>query len=268
MNPLPVVLSVAGSDSGGGAGIQADLKAMTALDCFATTALTCVTAQNPHGVLGVESVDPGMVSLQMRAVFDAFPVAAIKTGMLYSSEIVSAVATALEENEPRNGPLVVDPVMVATSGADLMMRAAAEVLAAELLPLASLITPNIPEACALLGMHGELDTVDAQKEAALALYEKFGCSVALKGGHMTDAGEVIDVLVHKGMLHEFAAPRVACRESHGTGCTFASACAAILAKGESLPNAVEAAKLYVTEALKRARPCGEHWPLGVGPWPW
>ena len=258
---LPVVLSIAGSDSGGGAGIQADLKAITALGCFGTTAITCVTAQNPSGVRGVEALSATLVGQQIEAVCEAFPVAVIKTGMLFSAEIVRAVAKALDGMP--GVAVVVDPVMVATSGSRLLREDAIAALEQELLPRATVITPNVPEAEALLGGVGIASVVD-QERGALALSAKYGCACALKGGHLGCTEELVDVLAQGGEVRCFAGPRIDARETHGTGCTFASACAAWLARGASLTEAVEGAKRYVAEALVNSRPTGQHWPLGVG----
>ncbi len=259
--PQPVVLTIAGSDSGGGAGIQADLKAIQALGCFGTTAITCVTAQNPDGVFGVEAISAQLVRKQIDAVFSSFPVAAVKTGMLFSAEIVQAVVNSLADYQ--DIALVVDPVMVATSGASLLRNDAVISLTNELLPLATVMTPNVPEAEVLLdGM--QIVDLDTQKRAALLLSSRFGCACALKGGHLPATDEIVDVLSMDGEVICFRGLAVAAQETHGTGCTFASACAAWLARGASLPDAVAGAKKYVAAALQNSRPAGKHWPLGNG----
>jgi hydroxymethylpyrimidine/phosphomethylpyrimidine kinase len=259
MEPLPVVLTIAGSDSGGGAGIQADLKAMNALGCHGTSAITCVTAQNPDAVTGVESVSADMVRRQIDAVCDGFPVAAAKTGMLYSAELIRAVAQAVRERAIPN--LVVDPVMVATSGAKLLRDDAAEAMCEALFPQADVITPNIPEAEALSGH--VIASRDALEAAAIDLSERFGTACTLKGGHLAaSAGDdVVDVLALEGETYVFTSARVPAHETHGTGCTFAAAVASLLARGNSLPEAVKGAQAVVAGALRNARPAGSHFPL-------
>jgi len=257
-SPLPVVLTIAGSDSGGGAGIQADLKAITALGCYGTTAVTCITAQNPDAVTGVEPVSADMVRRQVDAVCDGFPAAAAKTGMLYSAEIIETVAEAVRERAIPN--LVVDPVMMATSGARLLREDAIEALCTGLLPQATVITPNIPEAEALCGR--EIASCNALETAAFELSERFKTACALKGGHLANSGhEVVDVLAADGTTHAFSSPRVEARETHGTGCTFAAALAALLARGMPLVDAVRGAQSVVAGALRNARQAGEHYPL-------
>ncbi len=259
---LPVVLTIAGSDSGGGAGIQADLKAITALGCHGTSAITCVTAQNPDAVTGVEPVSADMVRRQIDAVCDGFPVAAAKTGMLYSAEIIRTVSEAVCERAIPN--LVVDPVMVATSGAKLLRDDAVEALCTRLIPQAAVMTPNIPEAEALCGC--EIPSRDVLEAVALELSQRFDTACALKGGHLAGEGsEVADVLAVAGEVHTFATARVQARETHGTGCTFAAATAALLARGESLVEAVKGAQSVVAGALRNARPAGDHYPLVPAP---
>ena len=254
---LPVVLTIAGSDSGGGAGIQADLKTFSALGVFGASAITCLTAQNPDKVIGIEAVKPAFVALQIRAVCEGFPVAVVKTGMLYSAGIIRAVADAVQRRRIRR--LVVDPVMIATSGARLLRPDAVRVLKRELLPLAAVVTPNLPEAEVLCG-HA-IRTRQELGPAAREIAERYGCACALKGGHMA-GGVVVDVLWADGVLHEFELPRVRIRETHGTGCTFSAALAAHLALGCALPRAVQRAKAYVQSALARAPSVGRHRPLG------
>ena len=232
--PIPAVLTIAGSDSGGGAGIQADLKAFTALGCFGTSAITCVTAQNPDGVRGVAAIPAGMVREQIEAVMDGFPVAAVKTGMLYSAAIVEEVAATLSARRP--GFLVVDPVMVATSGARLLEEDAVAAVCEALLPLADVVTPNLPEAEVLCG-HPIVDRAAAHA-AAGEIGERFGIACALKGGHLDTGALVIDLLYADGETESFPGPRVAARETHGTGCTFAAALVAWLAKGSCLAEAM------------------------------
>lgn len=249
---------MAGSDSGGGAGIQADLKVFHALGAFGTTAITCITAQNPDGVTGVAAISAAMVRRQIAAVCDGFPVAAAKTGMLYSRPIIRAVAACVRERRLPN--LVVDPVMVATSGARLLRDDAVAALCADLLPLATVITPNLPEAEALCGR--PIRSLRAMKVAARELAERFGTACALKGGHLPGR-EVIDLLYFGGICHEWRSPRVKAAETHGTGCTFSAAVAAFLARGLALPDAVERGRALVIRALRRPLHTGTHRPLGV-----
>ena len=256
---IPVALTVAGSDSGGGAGLQADLKTFAACGVFGTSAVTCLTAQNPDGVMGVFAVPETFVSLQIRAVCRAFPVAAAKTGMLFSASMIRSVAKALTGAPIRK--LVVDPVMVATSGARLLQPDALRALRDHLLPVASVVTPNLPEAEALLGE--PIADLRGLREAARALERRFGTAFVLKGGHLPGV-RVTDVLCVRGRILEWTSPRVAARETHGTGCTFSAALAARLACGASLENATAAAKRFVNSALAKARRAGQHWPLAVG----
>lgn len=254
---MPLVLTIAGSDSGGGAGIQADLKTLSALGVFGASAITCLTAQNPDKVMGIEPVNTAFVALQLRAVYEGFPVAAVKTGMLYSAGIIRVVAKAVRSL--RLAHLVVDPVMIATSGARLLREDAVSALQRDLLPLAEVVTPNLPEAESLCG-----HAIRTRQELGLAareIAEKYGCACALKGGHMSGR-VVLDVLWADGALHEFELPRVRIRETHGTGCTFSAALAAHLALGCKLPEAVRRAKVYVQSALLRAPVIGRHRPLG------
>ena len=239
---LPVVLTIAGSDSGGGAGIQADLKAIGALGGFGCTAITAVTAQNPQSVTGVWPIPPEGISKQVEAVTSAFPVAAIKTGMVGNAAAIEAVADCLKGIDV---PIVVDPVMVATSGARLLDEDAVEALTTRLLPLATVITPNLPEAAVLLGR----EVAESANDARM-LAERIGAAVLLKGGH--GAGdEAVDVLATvEGDLLELRGEWVDAPSTHGTGCTLAAALATCLAKGMDLPTAAEAAKGYVTEALR------------------
>lgn len=256
MSFRPVILTIAGSDSGGGAGIQADLKTISALGAFGTSALTCVTAQNPDAVTGIAALDPALVALQIHAVCSGFPVAAAKTGMLYSAEIIRAVAAAdVQEGIPI---LVVDPVMVATSGASLLRDDAVAALCEDLIPQARVITPNLPEAEILCG-HA-IRTVEDLRSAAREIGQRFDVACVAKGGHLPGF-EVVDVLYDSGEEHLFGGPRLLTNSSHGAGCAFSAALATLLARGELLPQAVEGAKRYVAEALRTAEPVGRHHPL-------
>ena len=255
---VPVVMTIAGSDSGGGAGIQADLKTFAALGAFGTSAITCITAQNPDQVRGVAAIDADMVALQIRTVCDGFPVAAAKTGMLYSVPIIQAVARTVAACGIDT--LVVDPVMVATSGARLLREDAVAALCSDLVPLATLLTPNVPEAEILCGH--DIRSVDQLRRAAREIGETFGVACVVKGGHLSGA-EIVDALYHEGVLQVFTIPRVDVSESHGTGCTFSAAVAAWLAKGAPLPEAVKQAQRFVASAMQNALAVGGHRPLGL-----
>lgn len=257
---IPVALTIAGSDSGGGAGIQTDLKTFAVSSVFGTSAITCVTAQNPDGVSGVEAVSAEMVKLQIKAVAEGFPVVASKTGMLYSGEIVLAVAEMVREHDL--GALVVDPVMIATSGSKLLHDDAVDALCSDLIPLADVVTPNLPEAEVLCGH--EIITKDDLIAAAKEIGKKFGVACIAKGGHL-DIGsdEVFDVLYVAGEVIVVSSPLIDVNETHGTGCTFAAAVTANLALGKNLPAAFRNAKSFVADALTNNRKAGNHYPLGI-----
>jgi hydroxymethylpyrimidine/phosphomethylpyrimidine kinase len=245
----PVALTIAGSDSSAGAGIQADLKTFSALGVYGLTAITCVVAETPGLVSKIEPVSPGMVSAQIEVLLKNFPVAAIKTGLLFSGEIVSAVAHAIRANAETTNParpLVIDPVMVATSGDLLLQEDAIECYERELFPLATLVTPNLGEAARLL--REPIVDLRAMRKAGATLVEKYGVPVLLKGGHL--AGEkAIDLLFAQGNVTEFSAPFSRGIATHGTGCTYSAAIAAGLASGLSLEQAVGGAKKYVTATI-------------------
>jgi hydroxymethylpyrimidine kinase/phosphomethylpyrimidine kinase len=255
---VPVALTIAGSDSGGGAGIQADIKTFAALGVFGTSAITCVTAQNPLSVAGIQLIDPDMVDRQIKAVCDGFPVAAAKTGMLYSSQIIRIVAA----DDVRQGIpiLVVDPVMVAESGARLLKADAVDTLCAELLPQARAITPNLHEAEILCG-HA-ITSLDEMRAAAVEIGDRFDVACVVKGGHLP-GDEVVDVLYDEGEEHLFKAARIHAKQSHGAGCVFSAAITAYLAKGDLLKDAVGKAKEFVCQALLNAQTVGHHRPLGL-----
>jgi hydroxymethylpyrimidine/phosphomethylpyrimidine kinase len=259
----PVVLTIAGSDSGGGAGVQADLKTFHSLHVFGTSAITCLTAQNPDKVEGVREVVPEMVALQIRTVCEGFPVLAAKTGMLYSAAIIRSVSRTVDAC--RVTPLVVDPVMVATSGARLLRQEAVDALEKDLLPKATVITPNLPEAEVLWGHR--IKTVDDLKTAAEFISKRYRTACVVKGGHLPEqdagarVGSVLDVLCIDGACLIVKSARVAAQETHGTGCTFSAAFAAFLAHGKSVPEAFKLSKAFVGEALKKAVAVGRHWPL-------
>lgn len=243
------VLIVAGSDSGGGAGIQADVKTVTALGGFAATAVTALTAQNTTGVYGVVGVEPPFIQQQMRLVIEDIGVDAVKTGMLHSAPVIEAVAEVLAELDP-GLPVVVDPVMVAQSGASLLESEAVSALKERLLPRATVLTPNLPEAEALLGAEIP-ETRDGMVSAALALAGLGPAAMLLKGGHM--AGDRLrDVLAGAGELLEvFEEPRIDTPHTHGTGCTLASAIATGLAQGLEVSAAVRRARRYLRLAIEK-----------------
>lgn len=239
-------LTIAGSDSGGGAGIQADLKTFAALGVFGMSALTAITAQNTTGVLGVVELPPDFVALQIDAVLTDIGADAVKTGMLSNSEIIKVIAAKMMEYRVEN--LVVDPVMVAKSGAPLLRPEARQALIERLIPLACVITPNLHEAKVLAGM--EIATLADMKEAARTIHKLGARHVVVKGGHLPGSPESIDILYDGHEFREYAAPRVETKNTHGTGCTFASAIAAGLAKGLSVPEAVGEAKRYLSAILQ------------------
>lgn len=251
---LPIALTIAGSDSGGGAGIQADLKTFTALGVHGTSAITCVTAQNPRGVTGIQAIKTDMVRKQIEAVFAELRPDAVKTGMLFNTEIIRVVADFFANG--KRPPLVVDPVMVATSGAVLLKPSAIRALKERLLPLAALVTPNLDEAEILVGR--KLRSLAELPAAAREIYERFGCAVLVKGGHLRGTSKAVDVLFDGKTLREFTAHRVRGVSTHGTGCTYSAAIAAGLARGETLAAAVATAKVHITQAIHGSRLIGRH----------
>jgi len=256
---IPRVLIVAGSDSGGGAGIQADIKTVTMLGGYAATAIAALTVQNTLGVSGVHPVPPAFVQAQMRAVLDDIGADAIKTGMLGDAAMVAAVAEVIEALAAPP-PLVVDPVMVAKGGARLLDEEAVGALRTRLLPLATLVTPNTPELEALTGL--PIDDEHSAVAAGRALRAAGAQAVLVKGGHL-DGDEVADWLLSREGEQRFVSPRIQTRHTHGTGCTLASAIACELAKGRSLAHAVAAARDYVQAAIRAAPGLGQgHGPLG------
>ncbi len=244
----PIALTIAGSDCSGGAGIQADLKTFAALGVYGASVITALTAQNTRGVTGIHGVPPDFVTAQIDAVFADLDVGAVKIGMLAQPAIIEAVAAALSRWSPRH--VVLDPVMVATSGDRLLAPDAVDALRARLIPRASLITPNLPEAAALLNEPIACDAavVESQGRRLLAM----GCrAVLIKGGH-GGGSESIDYLIDGSGTIALAAPRIATRNTHGTGCSLSSAIAAGLAKGEPLETAVRNAKAFVSAAIAAA----------------
>jgi len=254
-----VALTVAGSDSGGGAGIQADLKTFHSLDVFGTCAITCVTAQNPDRVSAVQPIKTAMVTQQMERVFEAFSVGGAKTGMLYDAAIIRAVAAVFRKRRQPN--LVVDPVMVATSGALLLKKNAVTALTTELFPLARVITPNLAELEVLWGQ--PVRTLAELRAAARELGARFGVAILAKGGHLPVGGQVVDVLFDGRRLHEFRSAHVRRIKPHGAGCTFSAAIAAYLARGVGLVPAIAAAKRFVTRAIREPVRLGKYRALRV-----
>lgn len=240
---MKTALTIAGSDSGGGAGIQADIKTMTANGVFATCAITALTAQNTTGVQGIFEVSPEFLKQQIDSVFTDIRPDAVKIGMVSSSALITAIADKLAEYKAEN--IVVDPVMVATSGSKLISDEAIDTLKAKLLPIASLLTPNIPEAEVLSGM--EIKSADDMVKAAEKISKEYKCAVLCKGGHqLNDAN---DLLYRDGSYRWFNGKRIDNPNTHGTGCTLSSAIAANLAKGKDMDTAVERAKAYISGAL-------------------
>jgi len=255
-----VALTIAGSDSGGGAGIQADLKTFHAFGVFGTSALTAVTAQDTRGVRDARTLDPGLVAAQVRAVAGDLAPAACKTGMLGDAAVIRAVAGVLEEVEV--GPLVVDPVMAAQSGDPLLEPDAVGVLRDELLPRCALATPNLHEAALLVG--DDVTDEAAMRDAARAIRAMGADAVLVKGGHLPGK-QVVDLLLHQGGWEEWRGDRIRTRAGHGTGCTLSAAVAAGLALGRDLPGAVDVAIRFTREALRTAPDLGagsaplDHW---------
>jgi hydroxymethylpyrimidine/phosphomethylpyrimidine kinase len=254
----PVALAIAGSDSGGGAGLQADLKTFTALRVHGTGAITCLTAQNPRRVLAVEPCSPEMVRQQIEAVFEELRPAAVKTGMLFSVGIIRTVVDFFKTE--KGLPLVVDPVMISTSGAVLLKPSARKALREQLLPLATLVTPNLDEAEMLTGR--KIASVEDMRRAAREIHVRFGCAVLVKGGHLRGGREAADIFYDGRMELLLRAPFVRGVSTHGTGCTYSAAITAALALGHDLPSAVEIGKNHVTAAILRSYRIGKHSALG------
>jgi hydroxymethylpyrimidine/phosphomethylpyrimidine kinase len=302
---IRTALTIAGSDSGGGAGIQADLKTFAATGVHGACAITCITAQNPRSVLGVQACSPEIVRLQLEAVFAELRPAAAKTGMLYSAAIINAVADFLERRTPHGAhdsnrascncgqesrtieigrarlaqppserarlPLVVDPVMVSTSGAPLLKPSAVKTLRSRLLPLATLITPNLQEAEILVGR--KLDSVEDLRSAARILHGQFGSAVLVKGGHLRGLNEAVDIFYDGKQEMLLSAPYIRGVSTHGTGCTYSAAIAGYLARGLALADAVCRAKEFITQAIAQSHTTAGHsllnsfWSEGARPLP-
>ena len=254
--PRPRALSIAGSDSGGGAGIQADLKTFSALGVYGMTAITAVTVQNTKGVYGYEALAPQLVDEQIRAVATDIGVDAAKTGMLANAGIVRAVAAVVEELEIPN--LVVDPVFVSKHGDLLLAEDAVEELRTRIVPLATLVTPNLPEAGGLAGV--PVGAKDDMRRAADAILAAGAHAVLVKGGHLEASTEASDLFVSGGVEEWLATERIDTPNTHGTGCTLSSAIAAYLAKGWELLESVRAGKEFVTQAIRHALDIGD----GIG----
>ncbi len=244
----PTALTIAGSDSGGGAGIQTDLKTFESLEVHGTCAITCVTAQNPKGVSAIQPCRPDIVRSQMEAVFAAFHPSAVKTGMLYSKAIIRSVAEFFRQTKVAT--LIVDPVMVATSGARLLQPSAIAILRTELLPLASLVTPNVSEAELLTGRR--IRQPEDLRSAARAIHEQAGCAVLMKGGHLKSLDEAIDIYYDGETELLLRAPYIKGFSTHGTGCTYSAAITGFAARGCDLVQAVQFAKAYITQSIVRS----------------
>ncbi|MEM3151226.1 MAG: bifunctional hydroxymethylpyrimidine kinase/phosphomethylpyrimidine kinase, partial [Candidatus Bathyarchaeia archaeon] len=252
----PKALTIAGSDSSGGAGIQADLKTFAALKVYGMSVITAITAQNTIGVTEVHEVPPKIVKAQIEAVMEDIGVDAVKTGMLYSKDIIEVVA---EEAEKYNFKMVIDPVMIAKSGAPLLKKDSIEALIKKLIPLATVVTPNAKEAEVLLNKN--VESLDEAREAAKQINALGAEAVVIKGGHLKTEDVVYDVLYYKGEFKIFKSERIQTKNTHGTGCVFASAITAFLAKNKNIEEAVERAKEFVLNAIQFSYSIGK----GVGP---
>jgi hydroxymethylpyrimidine/phosphomethylpyrimidine kinase len=255
---LPVALTIAGSDSGGGAGIQADLKTFAALDVHGASAISCLTAQNPKRVLGIEACSPKMLRQQIEAVFEELNPRAVKTGMLFSADNISVVADFFKN---KKNLLVVDPISVSTSGEKLLEPAAMKILTKKLLPLATLVTPNLSEAEILSGQ--KISSIEEMRAAAKKIHSRFGGAVLLKGGHLKNSREAADIFFDGKTELLLSAPFVKGIRTHGTGCTYSAAICAALALGHDLPRAVGIGKQFVTAVILRSYKIGKHFALGI-----
>lgn len=255
---IPVALTIAGSDSGGGAGIQGDLKTFAAIGVHGATVIACLTAQNPGRILAVEPCRGKVLRKQLEAVFSEIPPSAIKTGMLFSSENIRIVAAFLQG---RTMPLVVDPVMISTSGVRLLRSGALKTLKEKLLPRAALVTPNIPEAEILSGQ--KIYSIADMDRAAREIHSRFGCGVLLKGGHVRHAKRATDIFFDGKSRLALSAPFITGVRTHGTGCIYSAAICAALALGQNLPEAARAGKNFVTRAIQNSYRIGKHFALGT-----
>jgi len=238
------ILTIAGSDSGGGAGIQADLKAITLLGGYGMSVLTALTAQNTTGVQAIHEVPASFVAKQMDAVLSDIGADAIKTGMLANVEVIEVVARKIKQYRMKK--VVVDPVMVAKGGASLLRKEAEAALIKNLIPLALVVTPNLHEASVLTGLR--IQSIEEMKRAAHRIYQLGSRYVVVKGGHLK--GDAMDILFDGKSYTEIGAPRIETKNTHGTGCTFASAIATLIARGDSVPEAVRKAKTFITMAVQ------------------
>jgi hydroxymethylpyrimidine/phosphomethylpyrimidine kinase len=258
---IPVALTIAGSDPSGGAGIQADLKTFHQLQVYGAAAISLITVQNTRGVSRVETLDPALISEQVAAVLEDLPTRAIKTGALGSAAIIESIARTLERKS-RGCPLVIDPVMISTSGALLAENSAVSALERFLLPMATLITPNLEEATRLSDL--SVKTPDQMRQAATRIAGAAGredtLSVLIKGGHLENE-DALDILFHRGVFTEFRSCRISTGHTHGTGCTYSAAITALLARGFDLPEAVRRAKRFIDEAIRTNPGLGS----GAGP---
>ncbi|MHB9838678.1 bifunctional hydroxymethylpyrimidine kinase/phosphomethylpyrimidine kinase [Paraburkholderia terrae] len=246
--PIPNVLTIAGSDSGGGAGIQADIKAFSALGAYGASVITALTAQNTRGVTAIHTPDPGFVTAQLDAVFDDIRIDAVKIGMLANASIVRAVADALRRHQPKH--VVLDTVMISKSNHALLAPEAVDAVRSELLPLADLLTPNLPEAAALLGTSSATDEI-AMVDQGEALRKLGARAVLMKGGHLA-AADSPDWLIQDSGTMRLAGPRVPVKNTHGTGCSLSSAIAALIPQRDDLASAVADAKVWLTGALEQS----------------
>ena len=256
---IPIALTIAGSDSGGGAGIQADLKTFVALGVHGTSAITCVTAQNPRRVLAIQACRAEIVRGQIDAVVEELPPAAVKTGMLYSAEIIRVIAEFFESN--RRIPLVVDPVMISTSGSRLLKPSAIKLLRNRLLPLATVVTPNLDEANILTGR--ELKSLEDLRSGAKQIHGEFGCAALIKGGHLRNFREAVDIFFDGENELLLSAPFIKGVQTHGTGCTYSAAITGFLARGYGLAEAVAHAKEFISNAIAGSYGIGKHSALNV-----
>jgi hydroxymethylpyrimidine/phosphomethylpyrimidine kinase len=256
--PIPVALTIAGSDSGGGAGIQADLKTFASVGVHGTSVITCVTAQNPMSVKSVEACSVRIIRQQLEAVFEELRPAAAKTGMLYSGQIIREAADFFRDS--KRTPLVVDPVMISTSGTALLKPEATKILLSKLFPLATLVMPNLDEAGAILGR--PLRSIEDMRWSARALHARFGCAALVKGGHLRGFREAADVFYDGSEELLLSAPFIRGVHTHGTGCTYSAAVTGYLAQGSSLVESVKRAKEFVTRAIANSRMAGKHSVLG------
>ena len=253
---LPTALTIAGSDTSAGAGMQADLKTMTALGVHGLTAITCLVSETPKHVTNIHPIPPAILQEQLKILLDSYPITAIKTGMLFSKAHIVAVSEMLEKVDI---PIVVDPVMIASTGDPLLEEDAIDALLERFLPHATVLTPNLPEAGVILG-RPVLDR-DDQEKAVADIATKFHCSCYLKGGHLEDSDTHRDLLAHNGKIHAFEHPHLDLPSAHGTGCTLSAALAAAISKGEHLPTAAQTAHDFTINALKTSYQVGHLWHL-------